>query len=90
MEELFKNKKKKGGVGVTDLINQLVQVFKRKLVQLRDNIQKLKKVGELNLVKLQNKGQLSYIIKFKIYKIFKIQERDILSQYNILIYQTLL
>ena len=35
-----------------DLINQLVQVLKRELIQLRDSIQELKKVGELNLVKL--------------------------------------
>ena len=39
-----------------DLINQLVQVLKRELIQLRDSIQELKKVGELNLVELWDKG----------------------------------
>ena len=36
---------------ITDLINQLVQVLKRELAQLRDNVQELKEVGELDLVK---------------------------------------
>ena len=49
MEELFKDKNKKEGVGVTDLIDRLVQVFKKKLAQLRVSIQKLK---ELELVEL--------------------------------------
>ena len=40
---------------VTDLINQLVQVLKRELVQLRDSIQELDKVRELNLVELWDK-----------------------------------
>ena len=62
IEELFKDENKEKGVGVINLINQLVQVLKRELVQLRDSIQELKKVGELDLVELQDKGQPSYIV----------------------------
>ena len=62
IEELFKDKKKKKETGVTNLINQLVQVLKKELVQLRDSIQKLDKVKKLNSIELQNKGQLSYIV----------------------------
>ena len=43
MEELFKDKDKEGEAGITDLINQLVQVLKRKLAQLRNGVQVLKK-----------------------------------------------
>ena len=37
---------------VMDLINQLVQVLKKELVQLKDSVQELKEVGGLDLVKL--------------------------------------
>ena len=49
-----------------DFINQLIQVLKKELVQLRDSVQELKEVGKLNLVKPQDEGQLSYVIKLKI------------------------
>ena len=39
-----------------DLINQLVQVLRRELAQLRNSVQELKEVGELNLVKLWDEG----------------------------------
>ena len=52
MEELFKNKNKKRGVGITDLINQLIQIFKKELVQLKNSVQELKEVGKLNLIEL--------------------------------------
>ena len=68
IEELFKNKDKKKGVGIIDLVNQLVQVLRRELAQLRNSVQEVKEVGELNLVELQNKGQLSYVVKLKIQK----------------------
>ena len=61
-------------MGVIDFINQLIQVLRRELVQLKDSIQELKEVKNLNLVELQDKGQLSYIVKLKIYKIYKIQK----------------
>ena len=69
IEKLFKDKNKEEKAGITDLINQLVQILKRELAQLRENMQEL---GELKLVKLQNKGQLSYITELKTYRIFKI------------------
>ena len=39
-----------------DLINQLVQVLRRELVQLRDSVQELEKVEELDPVKPWDKG----------------------------------
>ena len=52
-EELFKDKDKEKGVGVTNLISRIVQVLKRELVQLKVSIQELK---ELEPVKPWNKG----------------------------------
>ena len=37
---------------VTDLINQLVQILKRELVQFKDSVLELEEVGKLNPVKL--------------------------------------
>ena len=62
MGELFKNKNKKKGVGVTDLISKIVQVLKRDLYWVRISTQK---VGLIKPVKPWNKGQLSHIVKLK-------------------------
>ena len=52
IKELFEDKNKKKKVGVINLINQLIQVLRKELAQLRDSVQKLDKVGKLNLVEL--------------------------------------
>ena len=39
-----------------DLINQLVQVLRRELAQLRGSVQELNKEKELDLVELWDKG----------------------------------
>ena len=41
---------------VTDLVNQLVQVLKRELAQLRESVQELDKVRGLDLVEPWDKG----------------------------------
>ena len=51
-------------VNVTDLINWIVQILKRELIQLRISIQD---TGLIKPVKPQDKGQPNYITKFSIY-----------------------
>ena len=63
-----------------DLINQLVQILRKELVQLRDSVQELNKKTGLDLVKLQNEGQLSYIVKLNIY--ISLEYRNISTQYT--------
>ena len=52
IKELFKDKDKEGGVNITNFINQLIQILKKELTQLRDSVQELKEVKELDLVEL--------------------------------------
>ena len=47
------------GVGVIDFINRIVQILKRDLYQVKINTQDMELI---KLIKLQNKGQLSYVI----------------------------
>ena len=47
--KFFKDKDKEKGVGVTDLINRIVQIFKRDLKQVKINTQK---AGLMEPVKL--------------------------------------
>ena len=56
IEKLFKDEDKKEKVGVMDLINRIIQVLKRELVQLRNSVQELDKEIRLNLVEPWDKG----------------------------------
>ena len=47
------------GVGITNLINRIVQVLKRDLYQVRISIQDAELIKP---VKLQDKGQLSHVV----------------------------
>ena len=71
MGEIFKNKAKKEGVSVTDLVLTILQLLIRDLQAV---------VNSIKLVELWDKGQLSHIIKFRIQKYRNI------GIYNILIY----
>ena len=71
MEWIFKDKAKKEGASVTDLVLLILQL-------LREDIQKV--VDSIELVKLQDKGQLSHVDRL-VYKNIGMWERD-----NILIY----
>ena len=52
IRELFKDKNKKKGAGVTNLINRIIQVLKRDLYWVKISAQE---VGLIKLVKLWNK-----------------------------------
>ena len=47
--EFFKDKNKKEGVGITDLINKIVQVLRRDLYQVKISIQKIKLIKPVEL-----------------------------------------
>ena len=53
MDDLFKDKNKEEGVGVTDFINRIVQVLKKDLYWFRISAQK---AGLLKPTKSGNKG----------------------------------
>ena len=48
-------------MGIIDFINRILQILKKDLYWLRINIQD---AGLIKPVKLQDKGQLSHMIKF--------------------------
>ena len=71
IRDIFKDKDKEEGDGVIDLILAVVQLLKRDINRLVVKVQNI-----LKLVKLQNKGQSSYMAsyiissKYRIYKIY--------------------
>ena len=58
---IFKDKAKEEEIGVIDFINRILQVLKEDLYQIKIST---RDAGLMKLVKLQDKGQLSYITKF--------------------------
>ena len=58
MEYIFKDKNKEKGASITDLVLLILQL-------LREDIQEA--IDSIKLVKLQDEGQLSHIIKLSTY-----------------------
>ena len=61
---IFKDKAKEKKVGITDLIYWTVQVLRENLYWIKISTQD---TGLIKPVKLQDKGQLSYITSYKLY-----------------------
>ena len=61
---IFKDKAREKGVGVIDFIYQIVQVLKEDLERLAVSTQN---AGLMEPVKLQDKGQLSYMTSYRLY-----------------------
>ena len=65
------------GVNITNLINRIVQVLKKDLYWVKISI---KDTELIKLVKLQDKGQPTYIIEFSIYR--SLEYGNVSTQYT--------